>query len=223
MGRGVPPLLGRELRAARHTTSNGSRKRRRNMASAAKTGVTTFATPTDTQVVITRVVAAPRRPGLRGLDQSRAHPAVDARPRRLDHAGLRDRPAPRRHLALRLAASPTATRWTMTGNVKEVVPPRAHRHDRALGPRVARDHQHRWMLTEVRRADHDHAHDHLPVEGSARRRDPDRHEGRHGRRASRGSRRCCRRSRDGESPSARARGARLAGAQRHAGARATRC
>src|SRR5262245_9164007 len=42
-------------------TSNNSKHRRRTMITVAKTGVTKYTTPSDTQVVITRVLNAPRR------------------------------------------------------------------------------------------------------------------------------------------------------------------
>ena len=82
------------------------------MTTADKTGATTFATPSDLEIEVTRVLRRAARARLRRVDEARAHHAMDARPAGLDDAGLRGRSARGRRLALRLAHSATAARWT---------------------------------------------------------------------------------------------------------------
>ena len=73
------------------------------MATASKTGVTKYTTPTDREIVVTRVVDAPRRLVFAACTDPKAHPAVAARSGRVDDAGVRDRSAGRRQVAIRLA------------------------------------------------------------------------------------------------------------------------
>ena len=104
VGRGVPPLLGRELRPTRHLPGTPQARGEGPMTTATKTGVTSLCDAERYQEVVQpgrgRAHAAwSSRP----VHQTGAPPAVVARSGRLDHAGLRDGPARRRLLALRLA------------------------------------------------------------------------------------------------------------------------
>ena len=73
------------------------------MATGNRLGVTRFATPSDTEIVVTRLVEAPREQVFDAWTKPEHVTQLDARPGRLDDAGVRDRPPGRRHLALRLA------------------------------------------------------------------------------------------------------------------------
>ena len=55
---------------------------------AGKTGVTTFTTPTDLDIVFTRVVDAPRRIVFDMFTNPQARSELAPRPRRVDDAGL---------------------------------------------------------------------------------------------------------------------------------------
>src|SRR6185312_14414108 len=84
------------------------------------------------------------RVGVRLLDQGRARDEVDARPRRLDDARLRDRSAPGRLLALRVAER----RRVRDGDARHLsgdLAAGAPRIDGAVGPGLAGDAQHRCV------------------------------------------------------------------------------
>ena len=80
-------------------------------------------TPSDREIVLTRLFDAPARPRVRSDDQARARQAVVGDPRRriLGH-GLRDRPPCRRRLALRRPRPRRATP-AFYGVYREIAPP----------------------------------------------------------------------------------------------------
>ena len=84
------------------------------MATATRTGVTSYATPTDCDIVITRVVDAPRRWSSRP-GPTRCTSPLAAWPGGLDHADLRDRSSARWLVALRLAQGRRQRRWRCPG------------------------------------------------------------------------------------------------------------
>ena len=120
---GVPPLLGCAATTGWTSTSNGCKQKEIDDDDGRQVGETTSPRPPDTEIEVTRVFDAPSGAGLRRLDEARAHPELDARPARLDDAGVRGRSPSGRRLALCLAALPTATRWTCRASTARSSPP----------------------------------------------------------------------------------------------------
>jgi uncharacterized protein YndB with AHSA1/START domain len=100
---------------------------------AGRTGVTIFTTPTDLDVVFTRVVDAPRRIVFRSIHESQARAELARRARRVDDADLRDRFAARRQMAIRLSQS-ERKEMTLQGSYREVTPPERLVYTDSWGP-----------------------------------------------------------------------------------------
>src|ERR1019366_6698079 len=151
--------------------------------------------PTEREIVITRVVDAPRRLVFEAYTNPEHLPhwllgpqgwtmpvcEVDLRPGGTWHFGWR---------------KSDGTEMEMRGVYREITPSERTCLHRVVGRRLARNHQHAGPLRR-RWQDYALVHNSLPVEGSSRRRAQDGDEGRHGPEL-RSSRRAPRRNGAGE-------------------------
>ena len=121
LDRTLPRHLGRAARPPRQLPAGTRRPRtrRRVMAVSHAANSRTFEvrTPTDTEITDDASLRRAPPPGVRGDDQARARQALVGHPRRrLLGAGLRDRPAARRQVALRRPGTRRARRRTSTAS-----------------------------------------------------------------------------------------------------------
>jgi uncharacterized protein YndB with AHSA1/START domain len=102
-------------------------------SAAARTGVTTYATPSDREVVITRIVAAPRRVVFDAWTNPKVVPQWLLGPPgwTMPVCEIDLRPGGRWHYVWRKA---DGTEMPMTGRYREVVPPERVVHTESWGP-----------------------------------------------------------------------------------------